>query len=149
MQKCCQSGRKPEDIHVVAVCKTVGVDEVIRAYKAGMVDFGENRAQDFLKKYENLADYNLNWHFIGHLQRNKVKYIVDKVKLIHSVDSIRLAKEIDIQARKIGKPVDCLLQLNVSGEEQKYGMDPEMIYELRGFKDGVCKDKRTYDHGSI
>ncbi|HOA31605.1 MAG TPA: YggS family pyridoxal phosphate-dependent enzyme [Clostridia bacterium] len=125
-----KSGRKPEDIQVVAVCKTVGVDEVIRAYNAGMIDFGENRAQDFLKKYENLADYNLNWHFIGHLQRNKVKYIVDKVKLIHSVDSIRLAKEIDIQARKIGKPVDCLLQLNVSGEEQKYGMDPEMIYEF-------------------
>ncbi|NLN03498.1 MAG: YggS family pyridoxal phosphate-dependent enzyme [Clostridiaceae bacterium] len=125
-----KSGRKPEDIHVVAVCKTVGVDEVIRAYKAGMVDFGENRAQDFLKKYENLAEYDLNWHFIGHLQRNKVKYIVDKVKLIHSVDSIRLAKEIDNQARKINKVVDCLLQLNVSGEEQKYGLDPDMTYEF-------------------
>ena len=87
-----KSGRKPEDIQVVAVCKTVGVDEVLRAYNAGMIDFGENRAQDFLNKYENLADYNLNWHFIGHLQRNKVKYIVDKVKLIHSVDSYQACK---------------------------------------------------------
>lgn len=125
-----KSGRRPEDIQIVAVCKTVGVNEVIRAYNAGMVDFGENRAQDFLKKYQHLAEYNLNWHFIGHLQRNKVKYIVDKVKLIHSVDSIKLVQEIESQASKLNKTVDCLLQLNVSGEEQKYGLDPEKTYEF-------------------
>lgn len=125
-----KAGRKSEEIQIVAVCKTVGANEVIQTLDTGLTDFAENRVQNFLKKYDELSSYDINWHLIGHLQTNKVKYIVDKVKLIHSVDSIKLAKEIDKQARRINKPVDCLLQLNVSGEEQKYGLDPDKTYEF-------------------
>lgn len=131
-----RSGRKPEDITIVAVCKTVGVKEVLEANETGIVDFAENRVQNFLAKYEELSEKDLNWHLIGHLQTNKVKYILDKVKLIHSLDSIKLAKEIERQAKAINKSVDCLLQLNVSGEEQKYGLEPEKVYE---FLDEVSK----------
>lgn len=125
-----KSGRKPEDITIIAVCKTVGVNEVLEAINIGVVDFAENRVQNFLEKYSELSNYNLNWHLIGHLQTNKVKYVLEKVKLIHSVDSINLAKEIEKHAKKINKSVDCLLQLNISGEEQKYGLCPDKAYEF-------------------
>jgi hypothetical protein len=124
--------RSLEDITIVAVSKNVDSSKVIEANKEGLVNFGENRVQEFLKKYEEL-DLELDWHMIGHLQRNKVKYIYDKVKLIHSVDSIRLARRINKYAAKNSKPIDVLLEVNVAEDDSKFGFKTEEL------KDAVSK----------
>lgn len=125
-----KSGRKREDITLVAVSKTVGAAEVNEAYATGQRVFAENRVQCLLEKLDTTAQYNLNdidWHLIGSLQTNKVKYIIDKVSLIHSVDSIHLAEEINKCAAKKGLKMNCLLQVNVSGEESKHGVEIEDV----------------------
>lgn len=125
-----KSGRKREDITLVAVSKTVGAEQVFEAYGAGQRVFAENRVQCLLEKLETTAEYKLtdvDWHLIGSLQTNKVKYIIDKVSLIHSVDSVHLAKEIDKCARKKDIKMSCLLQVNVSGEESKHGVTIESV----------------------
>ena len=125
-----KSGRKREDITLVAVSKTVGAAEVNEAYASGQRVFAENRVQCLLEKLDTTAQYNLNdidWHLIGSLQTNKVKYIIDKVSLIHSVDSIHLAEEINKCAAKKGLKMNCLLQVNVSGEESKHGVELEDV----------------------
>lgn len=121
-----RSGRNPEEITLVAVTKNQPVSAVEEVIKAGVRDIGENRHQELLTKYK-VVDSNVNWHFIGHLQRNKVKYIMPFVYLIQSVDSIALAKEISKRAEKIGKVQDILLEVNVSGEATKYGFPPKEI----------------------
>lgn len=124
-----RSGRNPEDVTIVAVTKTVGTSEVKEAMAAGLTHFAENRVQLLIEKQQDpdLVYPKVDWHLIGHLQTNKVKYLMDKVSLIHSVDSIRLAEEIDKQSAKAGKKTDILLELNISGEESKYGLSPEEI----------------------
>ena len=125
-----KSGRKREDITLVAVSKTVGAAEVNEAYASGQRVFAENRVQCLLEKLDTTAQYNMNdvdWHLIGSLQTNKVKYIIDKVSLIHSVDSIHLAEEINKCAAKKGLKMNCLLQVNVSGEESKHGVELEDV----------------------
>jgi len=116
-----KSGRTADGITLVAVTKTVDAATVNQAISLGIRDIGENRVQELLSKCGELLPVNL--HLIGHLQSNKVKYIIDKVSLIHSVDSINLAREIDAQAAKIGKIQDILMQVNVSGEESKFGIE--------------------------
>ena len=111
------SGRKREDIKLVAVTKTVGSENIREAADLGVTSIGENRVQEIISKYEDLKDCTLEWHMIGHLQRNKVKYIIDKVSLIHSVDTIALAREINKRAEKIRKRANVLLQINVSGRK--------------------------------
>ena len=118
------------DITLVAVSKTVGAAEVNEAYASGQRVFAENRVQCLLEKLDTTAQYNMNdidWHLIGSLQTNKVKYIIDKVSLIHSVDSIHLAEEINKCAAKKGLKMNCLLQVNVSGEESKHGVELEDV----------------------
>ena len=125
-----KSGRKREDITLVAVSKTVGAAEVNEAYASGQRVFAENRVQCLLEKLDTTAQYNMNdidWHLIGSLQTNKVKYIIDKVSLIHSVDSIHLAEEINKCAAKKGLKMNCLLQVNISGEESKHGVELEDV----------------------
>lgn len=125
-----KSGRKREDITLVAVSKTVGAAEVNEAYATGQRVFAENRVQCLLEKLDTTAQYNMNdidWHLIGSLQTNKVKYIIDKVSLIHSVDSIHLAEEINKCAAKKSLKMNCLLQVNVSGEESKHGVEIEDV----------------------
>ena len=125
-----KSGRKREDITLVAVSKTVGAAEVNEAYASGQRVFAENRVQCLLEKLDTTAQYNMNdidWHLIGSLQTNKVKYIIDKVSLIHSVDSIHLAEEINKCAAKKGLKMNCLLQVNVSREESKHGVELEDV----------------------
>lgn len=125
-----KSGRKRENITLVAVSKTVGAAEVNEAYASGQRVFAENRVQCLLEKLDTTAQYNMNdidWHLIGSLQTNKVKYIIDKVSLIHSVDSIHLAEEINKCAAKKGLKMNCLLQVNVSGEESKHGVELEDV----------------------
>lgn len=124
-----KASRNPKDIQLIAVTKTVDVDVIKKAIEFGITDVGENKVQELTRKYEEIGS-EVKWHLIGHLQRNKVKYIIDKVDLIHSLDSYRLAEEIDKKAREIDRVIECLLQVNVSGEETKYGVDTEGAKKL-------------------
>ena len=123
-----KSGRKRSDVLLVAVTKTHLPKMINEAIKAGVTDIGENKPQEIRDKYDDVL--KVNWHMIGHLQTNKVKYVVGKCVLIHSVDSVKLAEEIDRQARKTGIVQDILIEVNISGEETKSGINPEKIYEM-------------------
>jgi len=129
-ETCFKCGRNADEIKVVAVSKTFSSGYVLELMKEGHIDFGENKVQELMVKREELKDKNINWHLIGHLQTNKVKYIIDFVTLIQSVDSYKLAIEIDKYASKSGKSVDILIQINTSGEDQKSGVEPENAEEL-------------------
>jgi len=113
-------GINSDNIHLVAVSKRQPNYKIIEAQNAGIKYFGENKVQDFVKKYEEL-NLEINWHYIGHLQTNKVKYILDKVHLIHSVDSLHLAEKISQVSVNKNQETDILLQVNTSGEESKFG----------------------------
>jgi pyridoxal phosphate enzyme (YggS family) len=129
------AGRPPGDVRLIAVSKTRTPGEINEAIAAGVTDIGENRVQEILDKYD--AVNPVSWHMIGHLQRNKVKYIIDKVKLIHSVDSPRLAEEIDARAAALGITADILIQINAAGEESKFGAASHEAGALvRGILDG-------------
>lgn len=118
-----------QSVRLIAVSKTKPESDIMEAYEAGIRDFGENKVQELTEKYEDLPK-DIRWHLIGHLQRNKVKYIVDKAYLIHSVDSLRLAEEIEKEAAKKDIKVNILVQVNVSGEESKFGISKEEAPEL-------------------
>jgi PLP dependent protein len=117
------------DCLLVAVSKTKPIETLMEAYEAGAHDLGENKVQEMVDKHEQMPK-DIRWHMIGHLQRNKVKYIVPFVHVIHSVDSARLLKEINKQARKEDKVVDCLLQMHIAEEENKYGLSEEELYDI-------------------
>jgi hypothetical protein len=119
-----RAGRDPSGIRMIAVTKTVGTDRIKEAFECGVTDFGENRVQELCGKTD-IMDVKCNWHLIGHLQKNKVKYIIDRVSMIHSLDSPELAEEIDRRAERAGKIMDVLIQVNVAGEETKFGISPE------------------------
>jgi pyridoxal phosphate enzyme (YggS family) len=131
-----RSGRDPKDVLLLAVSKTVDVPRIKAAVECGLDELGENRVQEIMEKYEPMGE-KVKWHLIGHLQTNKVKYIIDKVKLIHSVESVKLAEEIDKQAKKHGVTADVLVEINIAGEESKFGIAPEetenFIRELATF----------------
>ncbi|MBI5326073.1 MAG: YggS family pyridoxal phosphate-dependent enzyme [Ignavibacteriae bacterium] len=125
-------GRNPAEITIVAVSKTQPLETIEEGIKAGIIVFGENYAHE-LKEKNDLLDSvskNINWHFIGHLQTNKVKFIIPYVNLIHSVDSQHLAGEISRQAKKIDRTIEILLQVNTSGEDSKSGCAPDDIFDL-------------------
>ena len=111
----------PSTVELVAVSKTKSNEEILEAYKAGQRKFGENKIQDMTRKYEILPK-DIQWHMIGHVQSNKVKYMAPYVSLIHGVDSIKLLKEINKQAQKNNRIIDCLLQIHIAKEESKYGL---------------------------
>ncbi len=111
-----------QEVSLIAVSKTKPGSAIMEAYDCGMRDFGENKVQELVKKYEELPK-DIRWHMIGHLQRNKVKYIVDKVYLIHSVDSLKLAEEISKEAVKHKTIVNILIEVNIANEETKFGMN--------------------------
>lgn len=117
---CKKSGRSEAEVTVLAVTKTRSAEEINRAIELGITDIGENRVQELMNKYADVKS-GVRWHLIGHLQTNKVKYIADKVSMIHSVDSLKLAREIDRQCAKLGKVMDILIEVN-SGEENKAGI---------------------------
>jgi pyridoxal phosphate enzyme (YggS family) len=119
-----RAGRDPSEIRLIGVTKTVEPDRIKAAYDCGIKDFGENRVQELCKKTD-ILDIDCNWHLIGHLQTNKVKYIVDRVAMIHSLDSMELAEEISKRAEKAGRVIDVLVQVNVAGEATKFGIRPE------------------------
>lgn len=121
----------PADVTLIAVSKTKPNDMLMEAYEAGQRDFGENYVQELLDK-QAVLPADIRWHFIGHLQSNKVKFIVPFVHLIHGVDSVKLLVEINKQAQKINKVLNCLLQVYIAKEESKFGMDFKEVEDLLG-----------------
>lgn len=130
-ESCNAKGLNADDITLIAVSKTKPVEMIQELYEVGCRNFGENKVQELVDKYEILPK-DICWHMIGHLQRNKVKYIVDKVTLIHSVDSLRLAETIEKEAAKKNCVVDVLIEVNMAKEESKYGIYPEDLEEFLG-----------------
>ncbi len=121
-----KSGRRAEDIKVIAVTKTVDESRILKAVESGLYDLGENRVQELCDKYEKIGK-SCRWHLIGHLQTNKVKYIVDRVDMIHSLDRMELAEEIQKRAEKAGRVMEVLVQVNIAEEESKFGMEMDKV----------------------
>lgn len=127
---CDRSGRNRSEVTLIAVSKTKPEEMLQEAYELGMRNFGENKVQELVQKYDDLQDKfhgEVNWHLIGHLQRNKVKYIIDKVAFIHSVDSLRLVQQIEEEAEKKSIICDILVEVNIAGEDTKFGISPEEV----------------------
>ena len=127
--------------NLIAVSKTRSIQEIEEAYNSGQLKFGENRVQEIVDKHSKLPK-DIEWHMIGHLQKNKVKYIAKFIALIHSVDRISLAKEIDKQAKKVNRKIDCLIQLKISREESKFGLE---INDFKNFYESL----KNYDNLNI
>ena len=126
-EACKRVGRDPREVTVIAVSKTKPLEMVEELRKEKVLDFGENKVQEIRDKYANIS-WPVRWHLIGHLQTNKIKYIVDKVALIHSVDSLHLAKQIEKEAVKKGVEAQILVQVNIAQEDTKFGIDgPEVM----------------------
>lgn len=133
-QAAIECGRSPDEIAVMAVTKNVDTQRVNEAIDSGIHLLGENRVQELLEKYDDYKKEGVEIHFIGHLQTNKVKQIIDKVSMIHSVDSLRLAQEIDRQAKRIGIVMKVLVEVNIGEEESKFGVSagelPQFLQEI-------------------
>ena len=134
-----KSGRTRDDIQLVAVTKTIEPERIRQLVQAGAGTLGESRVQEFLPKHAALRESPLpTWHFIGNLQRNKVKFIIDKVKMIHSIDSIALAQEVDKRAMQANLTMDVLVEINIAGEDSKHGIEPSQaaafVKELEAFE---------------
>ncbi|HNP32606.1 MAG TPA: YggS family pyridoxal phosphate-dependent enzyme [Flavobacterium sp.] len=119
----------PENVTLVAVSKTKPVSDLMQAYQAGQRIFGENKIQEMTKKWEQMPK-DIQWHMIGHVQTNKVKYMAEYVSLIHGVDSLKLLQEINKQATKHNRIIDCLLQIYIAEEESKFGLDESELNEI-------------------
>lgn len=126
---CDKLGKPADAVTLLGVTKTYEADVINQSIEFGITDIAENKVQEIIRKYDEISK-NVTWHLIGHLQTNKVKYIIDKVDLIHSVDSIKLAEEISSRASKIGKVQDILIQINVADETQKFGISPDALDDL-------------------
>lgn len=125
-----QCGRQPESIRLVAVTKTVPVEKIREAREAGVDVFGENKVQEALEKIDRLGSEGIHWHFIGHLQKNKVRHVVGRFELIHSVDSVDLARLIHLKSVEQGGVAPILIQVNISGEASKSGVAPDELEPL-------------------
>ena len=126
---CARAGRRRDEVTLICVTKTMPVTDLQEAYDEGQRNFGENRVQEITEKYPLLPD-DIRWHMIGHLQRNKVKYLMDRVVMIHSVDSASLARTISKEAVKAGRTMDILLEVNAAGEASKFGLSYEEVLPL-------------------
>jgi len=127
---CARVGRRTQDITLIAVAKTFGSDLIREAVRAGVADIGENYVQEMQEKQRLLDGEAIRWHFIGHLQSNKVKNVIGTVQCIHSVDSLSLAREISTRAGHAGRTIDILLEVNTSGETSKFGVSPQQAPDL-------------------
>lgn len=130
IEKACKKvGRSVDEVTLIAVSKTKPYTDIEEALKSGTLDYGENKVQEMCEKYE-IMPKNIRWHMIGHLQRNKVKYLVGKTELIHSVDSIRLAEQIEKEYAKKGETANILIEVNMAQEESKFGITSQETEEL-------------------
>ncbi len=127
-----RSGRDPKEIKLICVTKSVGADKIRQALALGVTDIGENRVNDALSKFTDLGkeSNDVKWHMIGHLQTNKIRKFLRVFNIMHSLDSLRLALELDKQAKEESKRIDCFVEVNVSGEEAKYGISPIDVLRL-------------------
>ena len=134
---CIRAGRDPEEAKLIAVSKTKPVEDIKAAYEAGIRDFGENHVKELLEKEPQLPS-DIRWHLIGHLQTNKVRSVIGKTYLIHSVDSLKLAEFINKESERAGVVTDCLLEINVEGEVTKHGFPPvvdrDLLLKIGGMK---------------
>ena len=128
-EACKRAGRDPKDVTLIAVSKTKPVEMLSEVYNEGVRDFGENYVQELVDKIE-IMPKDIRWHMIGHLQRNKVKYLVGKVACIHSVDSIRLAEEINERSVKSGIVTEIMAEVNIAGEESKFGFKRDEVFDF-------------------
>ncbi len=129
-----KAGRSPDSIRLISVSKQVSSGKIIEAYQAGSKCFGENKVQEAVSKIDEIDAQGISWHFIGHLQKNKIKYLDSRFELIHSIDSLSLAKKISTHCEGKNQRQAVLLQVNVSGEEAKFGMTPaELEVQLSSF----------------
>lgn len=135
---CERSGRNPEDVTLIAVSKTKPMEMIEELFAVGKREFGENKAQEMKEKCDALSD-EIEWHFIGHLQTNKVKYVVGRATLIHSIDSLRLAEAVSRECEKKGGTMPVLVEVNVAGEDSKFGVKPEET-------EGLIRDIATLPH---
>ena len=126
---CERAGRKPEEVTLVAVSKMKPLSDIEELLETGQMEYGENYVQELCEKYENISK-PVHWHMIGHLQRNKVKYLVGKVQLIHSVDSLRLAEQIEKEFAKADEIANVLIEVNMAQEESKFGITSQETEEL-------------------
>lgn len=133
-EACKKSNRNPEEVKLIAVTKTIDVERINEVLKTGIDAIGENKVQEIMEKYDKI-EYNPQWHLIGHLQTNKVKYIIDKVDLIHSLDSLRLAEEINKRAKKVNRVMDVLIQINIANDGAKFGIG---YNEINDFIDEIA-----------
>lgn len=124
-----KESNRQDEVNLMAVTKTVDVDKVLEAIDAGITDIGENKPQELARKYEVIGN-KVRYHLIGTLQTNKVRYIIDKAYMIHSLDRIALCEEIQKRAEKIDKIINCLVQVNISREESKHGLEPEFVIDF-------------------
>ena len=138
LKACERAKRKREEVLLLGASKSVPAERLRDFFQCGLRVFGENRVQEFLKKWESLKDLPIDWHFIGRLQSNKVKYIIDKVSLIHSLDRQSILEELSKRAENIGKVQEVLIEVNVGGEETKGGVEPS---NLKGFFEVCLKAK--------
>ena len=145
-EACQRSGRDPEEVELVAITKTVDVEQINEAMKAGILVVGENRIQEAWRKFQEVGK-GVHWHIVGHLQTNKVKRVLQFADMIHSVDSVYLAREIQTQAEKLDRTIEILIQVNTSGEESKFGFEPEVtigaIEEISAFSNLEIKGLMT------
>lgn len=135
-EACVRAGREPSDVQLVAVSKTFPVERITELHGLGHVDFGENKVQELVEKASvmpgHIAGGPIRWHMIGHLQRNKARDVVAHADMFHALDSIRLGRELDRRCEESGRTLDCLVQVNVSGETSKFGISPDRVH---GFVD--------------
>lgn len=144
IEEACKKGnRKREEVTLIAVSKTKPVSMIETIYEAGVREFGENKVQELCEKYE-LMEKDIHWHMIGHLQRNKVRQVIEKAYLIHSVDSLRLAQQIEQEAAKLGKIVSILVEVNVAKEVSKFGI---MLEETESFLEKISAFKHISVQG--
>ncbi len=129
-ERCTSVGRNPSDITLLAVSKTFSADHIAEAVRQGVVDIGENYVQELLLKKSALHDDRIRWHFIGHLQSNKIKYIAEWITLIQTVDTTALAREIDRRGDRLHRVMDILLEVNTTGESAKFGIQPDRALDF-------------------
>lgn len=124
---CKKAGRKPDEITLVAVSKTKPLEDIKEAFSCGQIHFGENRARELQDKMEKYEEEKIQWHMVGNLQTNKIKYMVERVNWIHSIEKAKYLKEIEKRASRIERVINTLIQINISGEEQKSGCQPDEL----------------------
>jgi len=134
---CERAGRNPEEVQLVAVSKMKPLDNIKTAFGCGQLHFGENRARELQDKMESYAQPELQWHMVGNLQTNKIKYMVERVNWIHSIEKTKYLKEIEKRASRIDRIINTLIQVNISGEKQKGGCDPEGLSEILEYAQGL------------